>query len=93
MSHHPAPVGLGGQKGGHVGHAGIVGKANTGHHSFICKPSPMGIHIKVGSFPGASGAQFNGLAIHEPHPNPQENHLIRKSSCPESSSTTCDISS
>lgn len=39
--------------------------------------SPSGIPKIDGVLPGASGAQFIGKLIHEPHPNPQESPSAR----------------
>jgi hypothetical protein len=46
----------------------------------------MGEPKSVGSFPGASGAQLSGVAIHDPPQKPQLSHCI-------SSSISSDISS
>jgi hypothetical protein len=56
-----------------------VSEENTGIHSSIFKPSQIGVQNNVGSPHGANGAQFNGVAIHQPQPNPQLNHCIKLS--------------
>lgn len=50
-----------------------VSAENIGRHSLTFKPSPTGLPNNVGSCPGASGAQFRGVAIHEA---PQKLQLI-----------------
>jgi hypothetical protein len=65
---HHAQIGAGGQMKG-SGQIG-VGKElliaeNTGNHSVTIKPSQTVFHINTGSFQGANGAQFNGVAKQE----------------------------
>lgn len=47
-----------------------------GIHSFTLSPSPIGIPNKVGSFPGASGAQLRGFAKQLPPQKPQLSHSM-----------------
>ena len=46
---------------------------NIGSHSSTLRPSPIGIHINVGSLPGAKGARFKGNDKQEPLLNQQDN--------------------
>jgi hypothetical protein len=72
--------GIGGQiagSGGIRAKFGVqVSAENIGSHSSTFNPSPIGTPNIVGSHPGASGAQFRGVAIHPPQPKPQLNPCI-----------------
>jgi len=73
---HQAQPGIGGQIKGI--HQAVVGKQfviaeNTGIHSSIFNQSQIRFPKRVGSLPGANGAQFIGLAIHHQPEKPQLN--------------------
>lgn len=68
---HHAPIGDPGHiKGmGHQGVGSVVGAEKTGSQAYGVS-GPSGIPKSDGALPGASGAQFTGKLIHDPHPNP-----------------------
>jgi hypothetical protein len=73
--HHSLNRLIGHTDGQQTGQYGIqVIAEKTGSHSSILNQSQIGAQNKVGSPQGANGAQFNGVAIHHPHQNPQLNH-------------------
>lgn len=51
-----------------------VSAENTGTHSDTLSQSQIGEPNSVGSFHGARGAQFSGVAIHDQPPNQQLSH-------------------
>ena len=72
QEHHSFNGLIGQTAGQHIGPYCIQVKAEkTGNHSSTFKPSPIGAPNKVGSQPGAKGAQLRGVAIHHPQPKPQ----------------------
>jgi hypothetical protein len=92
---HHSLNGLGGQTAGqHIGQYWNQVKAeNIGIHSSIFKPSPIGTQNRVGSHPGAKGAQLSGVAIQPHHQNPQLNHCIKLSTPANTWSIFSSISS
>ncbi len=75
--HHSLNGLIGHTAGPHIGPYCIHVKAEkTGSHSSIFNPSQIGAQNKVGSQPGAKGAQLSGVAIQPPQPKPQLSHWI-----------------
>jgi len=73
---HPAQPGIGGQING-IHHPGVgrqfVIAEKIGIHSATFSQSHIGLPKSIGSLPGASGAQFIGLAIQPSDQKPQLN--------------------
>lgn len=86
----PAPIGHGGQVTGDCGPQ-KVNMENTGT-PVVGISGANGYPNAVGAEPGASGAQFRGVLIHPPHPNPHPSHFTTSSICPFMASIFPEVS-